>query len=191
MAAKKFTKTSAEAFKSFVTEAGMLLKKFDPESPNVQDQDIICATTGGIQISDVPSYIDQGEDVDNVPNNTMELMEVDRHECKIGTTCLNITPDTLALGIGVADVSGDKVTPRSHLEPEDFKDIWWVGDRNDGGMVAAHLMHALSSAGLSLKTTKKGKGQLAMELTGHYSMKSLDTVPMEFFSAGPSLSAKV
>ena len=90
----------------------------------------------------------------------------------------------MALGaadIGTTDTT--KVTPRSELQLADFSNIWWVGDRTDGGMIAIKLINALSTGGLSLQTTKKGKGQLSVTLTGHISIEHTDIVPMEFYVA--------
>ena len=42
--------------------------------------------------------------------------------------------------------------------------------------------NALSSSGFSLQTTKNGKGQMSVELTGHVSLKAQSVVPMEFYS---------
>lgn len=176
-----FTKVSGSVFDELQLEAGLILKNFSPEAPEVNDGDIVCATTGGITVSCVPSYIDMGADVDNCPENTKELTKLDSWACKISFTALNVTPATLKLALGAADVNGNGITPRSELKPEDFADIWWVGDRSDGGMAAACLKNALSTGGLSLKTTKKGKGQLAVELTGYVSIDALDEVPMQFF----------
>jgi hypothetical protein len=39
----------------------------------------------------------------------------------------------------------------------------------------------LSTAGFSLKTTKKGKGTVGVTLTGHVSISDTDVVPMEFY----------
>ena len=192
MAAKKFTKTSAEAFKSFVIEAGMILNKFDVESPNVQDSDIICATTGGITASCVPTYLDLGEDVDNCPKNLKELKKLDSWDCKLAFTSLSTTKEAIQMALGASEVTSEKglkVAPRRDLKPTDFKDVWWVGDRVDGGMVAICLKNALSTSGLSLKTTKNGKGQLQIELTGHVSAAAQDTMPMEFYSTDGSLPA--
>ena len=76
---------------------------------------------------------------------------------------------------------GNKIAPRFDMKDGDTKDIWWVGDRADGGLVACCLKNALSTDGLSLKTTKKGKGQLSCTLTGHVSITAQDEVPMEFY----------
>lgn len=179
-----FTAVSSTAFQEIQTDAGMLLKNFDPTSPAAPaDADIICATTGGVTASCIPQYSDYGEDVDNVMNNSMELKHLDGWECKISTTGLGTSKAAIKLALGAADITGDKIVPRRDIKLTDFADaIWWVGDRSDGGMVAVKLMHVLSSGGFSLKTTKNGKGQLTIELMGHVSLQAQDVVPMEFYS---------
>ena len=179
----KFTQIPQNTFEGMQLDAGMLLKTFDPETgaaPN--DEDIICATTGGITVSCVPTYSDMGEDVDNCPNNMLELMKLDSWECKIAFTSLGTSPESIRLALGAADVTEGKITPRNELKDTDFSDIWWVGDRADGGLVAVCLKNALSTGGFSLKTSKNGKGQVSVELSGHVSIDAQDVVPMEFYS---------
>ena len=179
----RFSKISQEAFKSFQTDAGVLLKNFDPTNPALVDEDIICATTGGINPTCVPEFKDNGEDVDNCPNGMMELMEIVRWNTGLGFTALNITKESIRMTLGAADIDADsgKIVPRMELKNTDFSDIWWVGDLSDGGLVAIRLKNALSTSGLSLQTTKDGKGQLSVTLSGHYSIKEQDTGPMEFY----------
>ena len=178
----RFSKVSQTAFDEFQLEAGLILKRFNPEAPDeVMDGDIVCATTGGVQITCKPTYTDYGDDVDNVPANMLEMKEIDGWECSIGFTALTVSAASIKLALGAADISGDKITPRAEKEDTDASDIWWVGDRSDGGLVACCLKHALSTDGLSLKTTKKGKGQLSCTLTGHVSIDAQDAVPMEFY----------
>ena len=69
----QFTVIPQNTFNSLQLDAGVLLKSFNPASPSVQDSDIICATTGGINAVCQPTYTDFGEDVDNCPNNMKEL----------------------------------------------------------------------------------------------------------------------
>lgn len=181
----KFDQISLDAFKEMQLNAGMLLNKFDPSTGAVPaDEDIICATTGGITASCVPTYSDLGEDVDNCPNNMMELMQIEGWACKLAATALSASAESIRMSLGAADVDAEtgKITPRHELKNTDFKDVWWVGDRADGGMVAVRLMNALSSGGFNLKTTKKGKGQFSIELSGHVSIQNQDVVPMEFYS---------
>ena len=182
----KFTKIPSSTFESLQLDAGVLLKNFDPETAaEPADEDIITATTGGINATCVPTYSDLGEDVDNVPVNMKELKHLDSWECKISTTGIGTSPELIRYALGAADVDGNKITPRRDLKQTDFATIWWVGDRADGGMVAVKLMNALSTGGLSLQTTKNGKGQVSIELTGHVSINAQDTMPMEWYSADP------
>lgn len=182
----KFTVIPQNTFQGLQLDAGVLLNKFDPENATApKDEDIICATTGGIQAQCVPTFSDLGEDVDNCPVNMKELKHLDSWECTLGFTSLGVSPKNIKLALGCADISGNEITPRRDLDQADFTDVWWVGDRADGGMVAVHLINALSTGGFSLQTTKNGKGQLACTLTGHVSLESQDEMPMKFYSADP------
>lgn len=182
----KFTKIPQDTFTEMQLDAGMLLKRFDPTgATDVADEDIICATTGGITVSCIPTYSDMGSDVDNCPVNMKELKHLDSWECKMAFTSLGTSPASIKLALGAADIDGTdttKIIPRRDLSQNDFANIWWVGDRADGGMVAACLKNALSTGGFSLKTTKNGKGQTSVELTGHVSINEQDVMPMEFYS---------
>lgn len=183
----KFTVIPENTFSELQLNAGVLLNKFTPATATAPaDEDIICATTGGINVSCIPTFSDLGEDVDNCPKNTKELKHLDGWDCKISTTALGTSPANIKLSLGCADVDGSdttKIVPRVDLSQSDFGDIWWVGDRADGGMVAIQVKNALSTGGFSLKTTDNGKGQITVELTGHVSIKNQSEVPMVFYSA--------
>lgn len=185
----RFTAIPQDTFESLQLEAGILLYNFDLDAETYRETDMICATTGGITASCVPAYSDLGEDVDNCPVNMMELKNLDGWDCKLGFTSLGTSPRGIRLALGAADIDGTdntKIVPRRTLSQNDFSDVWWVGDRADGGLVAVHLLNALSTSGFSLKTSKAGKGQTSVELTGHVSIKAQDVVPMEFYSRGPA-----
>lgn len=189
----KFSKISSSAFSELQTDAGVLLKTFNPEAPEIADENIICATTGGINPTCVPTYTDWGSDIDNCPNNTKELKKIDGWDCGMSFTSLGVTAEVIRLALGAADIdeTTSKITPRASLKDTDFGDIWWVGDRSDGGFVAVCLKNALSTGGFSLQTTKNGKGQIAVTLTGHVSINDTDTVPMEFYSSAVTEAASV
>lgn len=183
--AKKFTVIPKSTFDDMQLDAGVLVKRFDITNPTTPaDEDIICATTGGINVSCVPTYSDFGEDVDNCPNNTKELKHLDSWECKIGFTSLGTTEEGIKLALGSADVNPTThaITPRATISQDDFSDLWWVGDKADGGLVAVKVKNALSTSGFSLQTTKNGKGQLSVEMTGHVSINAQDEMPMEFYA---------
>lgn len=181
----KFTIIPQDTFNALQLDAGVLLKRFNPANPVAPlDSDIICATTGGINPSCVPTYSDLGSDVDNVPVNMKELKKLDSWECKISTTSLGTSPELIKLALGCADIDAQTsaIVPRKDLAQTDFSDIWWVGDKADGGLVAVQLKNALSTGGFSLQTTKNGKGQISLELTGHVSINAQSVVPMVFYS---------
>jgi hypothetical protein len=179
----KFTAVSQSTFAELQTDAGVLLKNFDPASPDLVDSDIICATTGGINPTCTPTFSDYGEDIDNVPNGMKEFKRIDGYECGLSFTALNVTAEVIRMSLGAADIdaSTGKITPRKDLKDEDFSDVWWVGDRTDGGLVAVCLKNALSTGGFSLQTTKNGKGQLSVTLSGHVSITAQKEMPMEFY----------
>lgn len=182
------TKIPQNAFEGLQLDAGVLLTSFDPTAPAVADSAIVCATTGGISVSCVPTYSDFGEDVDNVPNNMKEFKHLDGWECTMSTTGLGTSPANIKLALGAADIDGtntSKIVPRRNLNQTDFSDLWWVGDRADGGLVACKLLNALSTGGFVLQTGKNAKGQVTLELTGHVSINAQDTMPMEFYSIDP------
>lgn len=189
----KFTVIPKDTFDGLQLDAGVLLRNFTPATAAApQDSDIICATTGGISVSCVPTYSDLGEDVDNCPNNMKELKHLDGWECKMSFTSLGMTPEAIKMALGAADIDTSdttKVAPRRDLKQSDFSDIWWVGDKADGGMVAVQLKNALSTSGFSLKTTKNGKGQLSVELTGHVSINAQEVMPMVFYSTAAPASS--
>jgi hypothetical protein len=178
----KFTKVSQETFKEIQLEAGLILNQFDPSgAAEVEDSHIVCATTGGIEIACKPEFVDYGEDIDNVPNGMLEFKEISDWACSIAFTALNASAEVIKMALGAADSADGKITPRFDLKSGDTKDIWWVGERADGGFVACCLKNALSTEGFTLKTTKKGKGQLSCTLTGHVSIEAQNVVPMEFY----------
>ena len=186
----EYTRIPADTFEQIQTDAGILLYKFDPANPGaVKDEDIICPTTGGITICCVPTTSDMGEDVDNCPANLLELKKIDSWDCGLEFTSLGTSPQSIRLALGAADIDTNDPThilPRKVLKVSDAQDIWWVGDRADGGWVAAVVRKALSTNGFSLKTSKNGKGNTSVNLTGHVTVETQDKVPMEFYSSAPA-----
>lgn len=185
----KFTVIPQDTFSALQLDAGVILKRFDPANPVAPDDaDIVTATTGGVQVNSVPTFSDLGEDVDNVPANMKEFKHLDSWDMSMTTTGLGTSPRLIKLSLGCADIDSDnpsKIIPRADLLQTDFSDLWWVGDRADGGCVAVQLKNALSTAGFALQTTKAGKGQTGLTLTGHVSINAQKEMPMVFYSIDP------
>ena len=186
----KYTKIPETTFQNLQLNAGVLLSSFNPASATVADESIIGATTGGINFTATPTYIDFGEDIDNCPKNMKELKKLDSWEAKCSGTFVTVNTAVAKSLIGAADIGQSdttKVTPRNDLAQADFSDIWIVGDYSDkngdtnGGFIAIHMMNALSTGGFQIQTADKEKGKFAFEYTAHYSMSAQDTVPFELY----------
>lgn len=176
-----YTQVPTNLFETIQLNAGVLCETFNPESGEFTH--IFGATTGGCNFTDTVSYKDFGEGVDNLPANTMELKRIESREVKISGTYVSADKETVAMLIGAADVSGNKITPRDELKVSDFKTIWWVGDYGDtdGGFMAIRLDNALSTGGFSSQSTDKDKNEFAFEFTAHYSIDDTSKVPYEVF----------
>lgn len=196
----KYTKIPQDTFNNIQLNAGVLLKDFAPESGTLKATDILGATSGGVNFTATPSFIDYGEDIDNCPKNMKELKQLDGWEAKMSGTFVTVTAELAAKLTGAADTATDKVTPRNDLKASDFADLWWVGDysavNEDGtkganaGFCAIHLLNSLSTGGFQIQSGDKAKAQFAFEFTGHYSMEHPETVPFEIYvKAGTEVAA--
>lgn len=195
----KFTKIPTTTFQELQLNAGILASEFDPATGTLTDTDILGATSGGVNFTAVPSFIDMGDDVDNCPKNMKELKKLDGWDIKMSGTYVTVDTTQAKSLIGLADIgSADttKVTPRNELLQADFDDIWWVGDYSDkngatnGGFMAIHMMNALSTGGFAVQTGDKAKGQFAFEYAAHFSNSAQDTVPFEvYIKAGTAEAA--
>ncbi|RHL22311.1 hypothetical protein [Collinsella sp. AF38-3AC] len=196
----KYTQIPQDTFNNIQLNAGVLLKGFDPENGTLNATDILGATSGGVNFTATPSYIDYGEDIDNCPKNMKELKQLDGWEAKMSGTFVTVTAELAAKLTGAADTATDKVTPRNELKAADFADLWWVGDysavNEDGtkgasaGFCAIRLLNSLSTGGFQIQSGDKAKAQFAFEFTGHYSMEHPETVPFEIYvKAGTEATA--
>jgi len=185
----KYTQIPNDTFQHLVLNAGILVDEFTPADGTIGN--LLGATTGGITFNANPTYSDWGEDIDNCPNNMMELKRIDGYDPVMSGTFLTVTGSSLESLVGSAtktSTSGvDKVVPNNELSTTDFKEVWWIGDYSDkntgatAGFMAIHLLNALNQTSLQITTTKNGKGQLAFEYHGHYSLNAQDTVPFEVY----------
>lgn len=186
----KFTQIPETVFQELVLNAGVLLSDFKPATAELNNADIIGATTGGISFTATPTFSDRGDDIDNCPKNMKELKKLDSWEVKMSGTFVSINTKAAKAIISAADIGSSdttKVTPRNDVLSSDFSDIWLVADYSDkngnknGGFVAVHMMNGLSTGGFQIKTGDKAKGQFAFEFTGHYSINEQDTPPFEVY----------
>lgn len=190
----RYTQVAADAFSKLQLNAGVILDEFDPANPPSTDEQkeamrthIVAATGGGVSFTATPSFVDYGEDIDNVPANTKELNHLESYEVKMSGTGKTVDKNFAAMLIAAADIDGNKVTPRNYLELTDYNVLWWVGDYSDkntganAGFCAIKIDNALSTGGFSLKSNDSGKADFAFEFTGYYSLNDTDRVPFEVY----------
>lgn len=186
----KYTQIPVNTYQQLQMNAGYFAKKFNPADGEVEQDDILGATSGGANITVTPSYVDLGEDIDNCPKNTKELKQLESWEIKGSGTLVTMKPEIARMFVGAADIDksdATKITPRMTLSQSDFADLWLIGDYSDkngaqnGGFIAIHLINALSTGGFQIQTTDKAKGQFAFEFTAHQSISTPDVAPVEIY----------
>ena len=187
----KFTQIPTDALKQIQMNAGILLSDFDPTTASFDTEDLLGATTGGIQFTATPEFTDFGDDIDNCPKNTMELKKMTGFtEVKLSGTYVTVTAASAKAVIGTADIDSQDAThivPRNDVKLTDFDEVWFVGDYSEintgsgAGYIAIHVKNALSTGGFQIKTTDKAKGNFAFEYTAHYSIADIDDVPFEVY----------
>ena len=185
-----YRKIPKNLFDEIVTDVGVIVKSFNPANPgDFNVDDIVTATTGGVTVNIKPTYSDRFDDVDNAPANTKQGKHLDNYEVTLSTTILSFKPDNVKMAIGAADISSTKITPRNDLSLSDFEDeLWWVCDKANGGFVAACLKNVLSTDGLSISSTKNGKGTSSVTFMAHYDVENPDDVPVDFYVVEPTVS---
>lgn len=184
----KFTQMPADAFEKLQLNAGILVDTFDTETQTIGK--LLGATSGGVHFTATPEFKDYGEDIDGAPKNVKELKKLTKWEAIMAGVFKSVDAKLAKMLIGVADIDSDdasKIVPRSVLLDTDFEDIWWVGDYSDvntganAGFMAIHLINALNTSGIDIKTANEEKGEFAFNFVGHYSLDDQTKVPFEIF----------
>ena len=185
----KFTQVRSDTWQTLQINAGIVCSAFNPATGVVDSAALLGATTGGIQFASNPEFMDFGEDVDNVPNNTAQLKRLTQFNPVLSGTfvALDQALAGLLVGTNTTTTSSGLIVPSTEIAVADFKEVWFVGDYSDkngatnGGFIAIHVLKAYSTGGFQWQSTKDGKGQFAFELTGHYDLSNIGTAPFEMY----------
>lgn len=186
----KYTRIPENTFGNLQLNAGIVASKFNAETGEVDEKDLLGATTGGVNFDATADWQDLGEGIDNAPQNVKELKKLLRWNVTMSGNFVTINPETTKKLIGAADIDGGNaalIKPRNDLDQNDFQDLWWIGDYSDvntgekAGYVAIHMLNALNTGGFKLQSTDRDRGQFAFEFTGHYSIDAQDTPPFEVY----------
>ena len=88
--AQKYTRVPSDTFEKLQLNAGILVDDFTPSTGVIGN--ILGATTGGINFTTNPEFTDFGEDIDNMPNNMMEMMHLKQFAPQMAGTFLTCSP---------------------------------------------------------------------------------------------------
>ena len=186
----RFAKLPDNAYKKLQFGAGVLTSDFNPEVGALALASILGATTGGINFVATPTYVDRGSDAENLPSDVKELKDLVSWKVTLSGTYISATSALFKTLMGAADASNNNglshVVPRNSLDLADFKTLWWIGDYSEdnsagsGRFIAIKLTNALSTQGISLKSSNKGLGEYPFEFTAHCTYADRQ-VPYELF----------
>jgi hypothetical protein len=175
-------KITQDAFESMVNDSGMLLKTFNPNNPvTPQDSEILTTTTGGITLNVDREITDLSDDVNNAHGTFKQYQVGKQHKPTIQFTAIEMTPEIIAMGLGSADITDNKVTPRAKIYNSDFQDVWWVCKTLGDKLLVLHAMNTLSTGGFQFTTNKDAKGTLGLTLSAFADIAQQDVEPLEFY----------
>ena len=186
----EYSTVPANAFKQIGSNAGMLLKDFDVETGEYDPDDIIGVTSGGINFQETMEISDYGEDMDNVPKGTKELMRIDNRTATVSGTFVTVNAELLEMLMAASDNTNGHIVPRGIIDiDKDFRTLWYVLDYSDvnksgtgtgaaqAGFIAIEMKNSISTGGFQVQSTDNGKANFAFEFSPHYSLDAGDEVP--------------
>ncbi len=188
----KFTKMNPSDFKHMTWDAGLILNDFTPETGEFDPTDIRWATTGDNSFSATRELTDIGADINNCPENTMQLQKAQPWQASMSGTAVTVTANDIKIFLANADVEEisavlKKIVPRADLLITDFHDKWLtfnyseLNGETNGGFCAIHIMNALSVDGFSGTLGKNKNGTFPFNLKAFYDMADMDRVPFEIY----------
>ena len=71
---EKSRRIPVNTFQQIGVNAGVLAFDFDTATGAIDEEDLMGATSGGVTFNANQTFTDYGEDIDNCPKNTKELM---------------------------------------------------------------------------------------------------------------------
>ena len=192
-------KVPADTFETIQMDAGIICTSFTPSTGAVSGL-IGAIGSDGFNFKSNPTFQDFGEDIGNIPANTMQLLMIKSFDPTASGNFKNITPALLKMLEPGSDFAVDSVADgTNHIVPQAgfvdlsrFVDLYFIGNysnHNTGtgssgtyaGFMCVHMKRALNKTGHQWQTTKDGKGTFAFEFHGHYDLTDIDDQPFEYY----------
>lgn len=183
----RFSDVPLDIFNEIVFNAGILLFDFDITNGTYKREDLVGATSGGLNFSATFDTIDLGEDIDGCPKGTMEMMQIQNWNINCSGTFKSTTDKLIKESLAAADIkeideNKSEITLRKDLKTTDFFNRWMLCDygRKDG-FIAIHIWNALNTNGYSIKTGDGEKGSSDFNYKGHFSVENVSKVPCKIY----------
>ena len=165
-------------------EAGLILKnKFTSSASFNKDNDVLCATTGGIKVT-----IAQQKQVikfDGVLDNTKGIERVIGWTASVTFDTKEVDSDKVKLALGYAGIDSnletgiDTITLEQGVIPESYyKNFYILGKLGDGSWRQIIINNAMNVSGLSEQRNDKNETVISFELHANYGIDSQDTPPV-------------
>lgn len=125
-------------------------------------------------------------DLNGVHFDYLEGVVTTKVTASVTFTLASMSLEDLALALGGADVTGDKLTVKFGTEDSDFINVALILPILDGGFVVAELPKAFSTGGLSISTSKASVGGLSCTMTGYKSLADSTIQPINLYRISPT-----
>lgn len=80
----------------------------------MEEEDILGATSGGVNFVATPEFSDFGEDIDNAPVNVLELKRLDSWEVTMSGTFVTVDVNLAKTLVGIADIDTSDKSVLNH-----------------------------------------------------------------------------
>lgn len=140
---------------------------------------ILGATNGGGTFTAVPTI--RQVEADGLPQNTKGFTIIDDWVVTLTVTLIETTLQTIKFALGSADIAANKITVRHEIATADYQDLWWIGDKSDGTLIAIKLKNAINNSGFNLNIVNKGQGNFQLTAVANYDVADLSEAPFEVY----------
>ena len=191
-----FSGVTANTSKHLQLDAGAFLKNFDPATDtweSAKATKLIGATAGGGSFAAVPTI--RRIEVDGLKGATKGYEALDEWQVTLTANVKELTVGALELALTTgshtsvkspsseASNNYEKIVAANDIADSNYTtNVTWVGRLSGSNLpIIIVVKNALATNGLTLTTTDKSEGVVAMTLTGHYTVSDLDTPPFEIY----------
>lgn len=163
-------------------EAGLILKnKFTTSSAFNKDNDVLCATTGGIRVT-----IEQQKQVvkfDGVLDNTAGIERVIGWTASVTFSTKEVDSGMVKRALGYAESSSETnketiTLKQGVIDPSEYENFYILGKMGDGSWRQIIINKAMNVSGLNETRNDKGETEIAFELHANYGIDTQDTPPV-------------